>query len=286
MYKIAILGCENSHANIFLDYIIKDKKYPDVEVLGVYSHEAEAAQKLSDEYGVYAAKSYDEFVGKADGIIVTARHGDRHYMYAKPYIESGIPMFIDKPVTVTEEDATNLKNDLIQNGVRVCGGSVCKFPELVHELKKAVEEKTYGEVYGGYLRFPVSLVNEHGNFFFYAQHLVEVMCEVFGYYPVSVSAFQNGNVVTGIVRYDNYDVNVVFVDGNYEYHVGIDCEKGIKLSNFELDGCFEQEFESFYKLLKGDKQTETYEDFIAPVFIMNALDRSLKSGKEEKVIRQ
>ena len=132
MYKIAILGCENSHANMFLDYIIKDKLYPDVEVIGVYSHEAEAAQKLSDQYGVYAAKSYDEFVGKADGIIVTARHGDRHYMYAKPYIATGIPMFIDKPVTVTEEDAINLKNDLIQNGVKVCGGSVCKFPALVH----------------------------------------------------------------------------------------------------------------------------------------------------------
>ena len=26
-----------------------------------------------------------------------------------------------------------------------------------------------------------------------------------------------------------------------------------------------------------------YEDFIAPVFIMNAIDRSLKSGKEEKI---
>ena len=26
MYKIAILGCENSHANAFLDFLIKEKK--------------------------------------------------------------------------------------------------------------------------------------------------------------------------------------------------------------------------------------------------------------------
>ena len=29
MKKIAILGCENSHANVFLNYIIKDKLYND-----------------------------------------------------------------------------------------------------------------------------------------------------------------------------------------------------------------------------------------------------------------
>ena len=36
MYKIAILGCENSHANTFLDFIITQKVVTDVEVVGVY----------------------------------------------------------------------------------------------------------------------------------------------------------------------------------------------------------------------------------------------------------
>ena len=62
MYKIAILGCENSHADSFLDFIIKDKLYTDIEVVGVYSDDLEAAQKLNETYGVYVAKSYDEFV--------------------------------------------------------------------------------------------------------------------------------------------------------------------------------------------------------------------------------
>ena len=29
MYRIAILGCENSHADIFLNYVIKDKVIKD-----------------------------------------------------------------------------------------------------------------------------------------------------------------------------------------------------------------------------------------------------------------
>ena len=33
----------------------------------------------------------------------------------------------------------------------------------------------------------------------------------------------------------------------------------------------------------GKEQEMSYEDFIAPVFIMNAIERSLRSGKAEEV---
>ena len=100
MYKIAILGCENTHANSFLRQIYKKGRHTDIEVIGIYSDEEEPCQKLHEEFGVPVMKSYDALVGKVDGIMVTARHGANHYKYAKPYLASGIPMFIDKPVTV------------------------------------------------------------------------------------------------------------------------------------------------------------------------------------------
>ena len=51
MYRIAILGCENSHADNFLS-IIRDEKYTDVEVMGVYSHVPGEGEKLAEKYGV------------------------------------------------------------------------------------------------------------------------------------------------------------------------------------------------------------------------------------------
>ena len=112
MYKIAILGCENSHADSFLNFIIKEKKFPDVEVVGVYTDEEEANKRMSENFGVYCAKSFDEFVGKIDGVIITARDGKNHYKYAKPYISSGIPMFIDKPITSDEKEAVAFMKEL------------------------------------------------------------------------------------------------------------------------------------------------------------------------------
>ena len=125
MKKIAILGCENSHANTFLGFIRDDEKYKDIEVVGVYSHNENASKKLNETFGVPVLSSYDEAVGKVDGLIVTARHGDNHYKYAKPYIESGIPMFIDKPITIDEDEAISFMQECREAGVRVTGGSSC-----------------------------------------------------------------------------------------------------------------------------------------------------------------
>lgn len=285
MYKIAILGCENSHANAFLDLIIKDKVYTDIEVLGVYSDDIEAANKLKETYGVNVAENYDEFMGKVDGIVITARHGDNHYKYAKPYIASGIPMFIDKPITVSEEEAEEFKAELIKNSVKVTGGSTLKHPDVIKELKKAVAEKAYGEVYGGVLRAPVSMENDYGNFYFYSQHLVQMAGEIFGYYPNSVQSFKNENIINCIVRYDAYDVALEFTDGNYNYYAGISCENDYVLKNLSPEGCYSKEFEEYYTILTGGEMTQSYDEFFAPVYVMNAIDRSLKTGKEESVKR-
>ena len=51
-----------------------------------------------------------------------------------------------------------------------------------------------------------------------------------------------------------------------------------------IDRCRDyEEFKEFYGILSGDEQAISYEEFISPVFIMNAIERSLKSGKEEPV---
>ena len=285
MYKIAILGCENSHANAFLDFIIKDKVYTDIEVLGVYSNDIESANKLKETYGVNVAERYDEFVGKVDGIIITARHGDNHYKYAKPYIETGISMFVDKPITVSEKDAEDFKAELIKNNVKVTGGSSLKRADALAELKKAVQEKEYGIVYGGILRSPVSMENDYGDFYFYSQHLVQMTTEIFGHFPASVKAFKNGNVITCTVRYNEYDVIMEFIDGNYKYFAAISCEEDFLTKEITLENCYAREFAEFYTILTGGEQPQDYDEFFAPVYIMNAIDRSIASGKEEFVKR-
>lgn len=285
MYKIAILGCENSHADIFLGYIIKEKLYPHIEVVGIYSEEPEATDRLHKEFGVYVAQSYDEFVGKIDGVVITACHGDNHYKYAKPYIESGIPMFIDKPVTVSEKDAADFKADLIANNIRVCGGSCLQFSDGIKEVKDILMNEDCGEIYGMYFRAPISLKNKYGDFYFYSQHLIQMMVEVCGYFPISVKAYQRDNVINCTVKYDNFDVTLMYTNGCWEYWAGINSLKQTALIKCTLDNCFLREFEVFNHILTGGEQPYEYDELFAPVYILNAIERSLISGNEEIIKR-
>ena len=284
MKKIAILGCENSHAKAFLKFISENGQFADVEVVGVYSDDRQAAEKLNESFGVPILEDYRDAVGKIDGLIVTARHGDNHYKYAKPYIGSGVPMFIDKPITISGDEAVEFMSELKRAGVRVCGGSSLKQDTYVRRLREEGLNGEGGKTLGGYVRAPIQLENQYGGFYFYAPHLVEMVCEIFGRYPLSVTAKQNGERIHVLFHYVDYDCVGLFCNKNYVYYAARMSESGC--TSFEIPSTnewFDREFCEFYQLLCGGEQGASYADFIAPVFIMNAIERSLASGKEEPV---
>lgn len=286
MKKIAILGCENSHAATFLDFIYNTDKYRDVEVVGVYSNEPDSAKALNEKFGVKVLENYADAVGQIDGLVITARHGDLHYEYAKPYLDSGIPMFIDKPLTIKASDAVEFMNALKTRSARVCGGSSLKHDIGVKTLKSERESLVDGETLGGFVRAPLNADNIYGGFYFYAPHLVEVVSEIFGRYPLSVLAERKGNVTNVKFNYDNYTANGIFVDDNYVYYACRFADKSVKGMNLEStkeNNWFESEFDEFYAILGGAESPTSYEDLFSSVFVMNAIDRSLASGKEEKV---
>lgn len=286
MKKIVILGCENSHADMFLGFMKGNENYADLQVAGVYSDDKTAAEKLAEKYGVKVMSAYDEAVGKVDGVIVTARHGNNHYKYAAPYIKTGVPMFIDKPITVNEGEALKLARECKAAGVRLTGGSTCVHDERVQTLKNEHDDNKDGKTISGFIRCPINLKNNYGDFFFYSEHLVGIMSTIFGYYPESVKAYKNAEKITVVFRYKDYDVTGLYVDKNNLYYAMRIAENGVhgeELPINELNPCFKMEFNSFYGLLCGEKQRLSYEDFIAPVFVLNAIQRSLDSGNEEKI---
>lgn len=282
MFKIAILGCENSHADNFLK-VIREENYEDVQVLGVFSEYEGAAEALREKYGVPVMERCDALVGQLDGVIITARHGDKHLEFAKPYLEDGIPMFIDKPATCTEADAREFARELVRRNIPISGGSTLKHAQYIQQLKQLVASGEQGAPLGGFLRAPVNLKNEYGDFFFYAQHLVQMVCEVFGYFPKAVRTCQTGKQVTCTLRYETFDVTAMYVDGNYLYYASVCFSKSVEGAVFNTAGAPSLEFKDFYRLLQGEPQPQSYAEFFAPVFIMNALHRSLESGREEPV---
>ena len=282
MKRIVMLGCENSHVNTFLSIMKQDPdKYSDVEVVGVFSEDAAAMQAVCREFGVPAMQSVDQFVGQVDGVVITARHGGKHYPYAKPYLASGVPMFIDKPITVDEQQALALVGECRAAGVRVTGGSCCKYAPEIAELRASLNAQ---DIRGGFVRAPINMENPYGGFFFYSQHLVQMLGELFGLYPRAVQAYRSQGTVNVVFRYEGYDVIGLYTEQSNHYFVSV-ATLGQTLARDASIGteCFVRELDEFCELLRGGAQKVDYKDFIAPVFVLNAIARSLASGKEEPV---
>lgn len=289
MKRIVFLGCENSHSAMFLDFIKTDDKYKDVEILGVYSYDVEASKKLAERYSVPILINYDSMVGQADGVVITARNGDYHYKYAKPYIQNGVTMFIDKPITINETESLEFMRACKEAGVKVTGGSCLRFDAWVCEIAGNNAKKEGGNTLGGFVRCPISLGNPNGGFFFYAQHLVETVQVAFGRNIKSVYAKKSGKTLQVFFHYENFSICGTFVDESYKsYYLARLTENEVKGKEFTVDAknpCFKAEWDEFYTILSGGKQVATYRDFIAPVFVMNAISHSISSGKEE-IIRE
>lgn len=284
MKRIVILGCENSHAKNFLNEIKANEAYSDYEVLGVFSENEDSAKKLNEEFGVPVMKSYDEAVGKVDGVIVTARHGANHYKYAKPYIKSGAVMFIDKPITIDCNEALEFMRELKANGVKVSGGSSLGKAEEVIALAESARAEKDGKTVGGVFRAPLKSASPNGGIYFYAAHLVEMVSCVFGRYPKSLKAFAVDDQKTVIFRYDNYDIVGIFVESSAQYYASRFSAKGVEGGVVTAtEDWFRREFAEFDALMNGGEQNLSYDDFISSVFVMRAIEKSLASGNEEVI---
>ena len=131
------------------------------------------------------------------------------------------------------------------------------------------------------------MASVYGGFYFYAPHLVEVVCEIFGRYPLSVWAKQSGETLSVHFNYGDFGVDSTFVEHNYLYYASRSAEKSVKGLNLECtddNNWFKSEFDEFYSILSGGESPVSYRDLIATVFVMNAIERSLDSGLEEKKV--
>ncbi|MBE6572549.1 MAG: hypothetical protein E7656_09915 [Ruminococcaceae bacterium] len=286
MFKTVILGCENSHANSFLESIKNDPDFSQIEVIGVYSDEADRAKALSDQYGVKIMENYDEAKGQVDGVIVTARHGDNHMKYAAPYIEDGVPFFIDKPFTINPQEGEKFCELLKNNGCKFVGGSSLKHAAKVKELRKERLENKGGKTIGGFIRTPIDLASPYGGFYFYAQHLIEILIEVFGEDVKSVSAYPSKVGISVIFRYEEFDVTALFAEKNYVYYAVRQTEEGALGGEFPVDDeCFRHELMDFLKLLTKESDGENAERMMKPVYIMDAVMTSMNNGGKETQVK-
>jgi len=135
-----------------------------------------------------------DMIGKVDGMLIEAVDGSVHWERAKPFLEAGIPCYIDKPFACSLADAKKIANLAEKKNLPVFSSSSLRYaPELVEFMKEP--RKIIGAISYG----PAALHERNPGLFHYGIHAVEVLYTIMGpgCQRVTCTTEKDCDVVTG-----------------------------------------------------------------------------------------
>jgi len=294
MYRIGIIGTENSHAMAFAQIVnlpcseTGKMRFPDARITGVYGPDPDSPKKIMDEVGVdFIAKDPQEFFGKVDAMCITCRKGSLHYQYAIPFVEKGMPLFVDKPFTSDLAEGQRLIAAAKKSGSKLCGGSTLRLVPDVAMIKGIVRGLTAkGEFISAALNYAADPSSEYDGFYFYAPHLTEMALEIFGHDVKSIATFEKNESRISIWRYANFDVTLNYTKGAYEAGVLIFAKKNNVFRELDIghytdfNNCYALEMDHLVNMIRTGEMPRSYEDLLLHVKMINAVEESAKTGKE------
>lgn len=283
MFKVGIIGSENSHADAFSEIFNLSGQYADVRVTAIWGEDMQASRAIAEKCHVDIVKP-EEMLSQVDAVMVTSRNGALHWGYVRPFIEAGKPAFVDKPLANESEEALKIINLAAEKKVPLVGGSSLKLIADTLALKEAADEaRSHGALLGGNVYAPVSLDNPYGGFYFYSSHLIEIALTIFGYDPLAVTAVCKETGIAAVLEYADYSITINYTNNAYNYGGVVLSKEGVSGRVINMGDAYAREVESFVHMLRTGESDIPAEHLALPVRVLNAIEASF-TDHERKLI--
>ncbi len=199
-FRIGIIGAENSHAAAFARSLNVANVAPGFRVTHLWGETAEFAAKTAEAGRIpnIVADPLD-MRGHIDGVIVDHRDGRHHLAAALPFVEAGLPVFVDKPFSPSTREARAFLQRRRERGVAVTTMSTMPHQASVGILREALA--ALGPLSAVHLNGPGDPHSPYGGIDFYAIHQVELMVALFGTDAQRVWAAYNDKTFTALIHY-------------------------------------------------------------------------------------
>jgi len=154
------------------------------------------ARTIHDKYGVEIVDSIDALLGKVDVVLLESVDGRPHLAQATPVLKAHKPVFIDKPLAASLEDARKIVELAKETGTPFFSASSYRF---FSEIPRLREHADVGKITKVQASSPFNKLEFHPDLYFYGIHGVEALYAFMGPGCVSVSrkADDKADVTTG-----------------------------------------------------------------------------------------
>lgn len=282
--KIGIIGAENSHTRGFGKLFNIDKKFPGVEVKYVWGETEAFAKDAMERGGIpNMVKDPKEMLGKIDALIVDHRHGKYHLPAARPFVEAGIPSFIDKPFCYRLDEGIEFLELAKKAGTPVTSYSSIAQNDETFDIMAQLKEK--GEINQVIRSGRLDIHSEYGGVFFYGAHLIQPLMYMFGNEIEKVRIVKNGeNSGANLVFANGMLASLVFTTKKYGWQTFIETDNGME----ELKSRVEQQdpgrnYVDMVNMFRTGEEPRSYKSILSGVAVLEAMEKSVSSEQWEKV---
>lgn len=212
----------------------------------------------------------EEMLGQVDAIICATDQGHEHVERIRPFVEAGLPIFIDKPLTDNEEDLRTIV-DWYKNGAHFMSSSSMRY---LKELEPFYEN--HYEL--GKLRYICSPMAKYWET--YGMHALEAI------FPLLGQGFQwvqnvgdHKSAMVHLYHESGCHVDIPMGYGMHTTGIAIMGEGGaVTVSSGDSYYAFKKQLDRFVQFLRTGKADHPFEDTIEMAKIIAAGIRSREEG--------
>src|SRR5262249_26957135 len=148
MLKLGILDFDTSHVVEFTTRL--NQKHSDKEqwvdgariVVGCPGESKIMPERIPGyveamkKFGVPLVDKPEDMIGKIDGVLIESQEGGAHWPRAKPFLDAGLPCYVDKPFTCSLADARRFAEVADKKNIPIFSSSSLRYgTELVDFMK-------------------------------------------------------------------------------------------------------------------------------------------------------
>jgi predicted dehydrogenase len=199
--RIGIVGAENSHTGLIATALNVHQAVPGFAVTHLWG-ETEQFARQAAETGRIPAIVADptDMIGEIDAAVFDHRDGKHHLPAARPFVEAGLPVFIDKPFCTDLEQGVEFVRFARAKGVPVTSFSTLPLEHSVAQFADRLAR--IGRLRSLVTAGPLDVDSPYSGVFFYGIHQVELMLKLVAARPVAVTTARLGHDGAAAVTFE------------------------------------------------------------------------------------